>query len=393
MRRRARSPSGAASAPARRTRTGVAKSQQRVARVNNARANSRTPSIPAEWLAALLDIACSLPVEKGPEQVAAALVERVSALVPSCVVGISVGAKPPQKRVRFMGAAANGVMVSVHPQKGRPFPKREHELSLPVRHDHESAYLHIASDDGQSLGEGTPIHLFMTRVADVLASALHTTRLVSAKGRESLELREQIIRSAKLASLGQMAAGVVHELNNPLTSIVGYSDYLRAKAERDKADPHDIERLRRIGESASRILRFSRDLVQYARPSGKDMEAVDLAAVVRQSVSICEHLVERGGIQLEVDVDPELPVIQAVGGQLEQVLINLITNAVHAVENGGKVLVRATNEPPKIGASQSELELDYLLQSSKRSRFGVGVEGGSRGGGGPEIFWEWSSKE
>jgi len=70
---------------------------------------------------------------------------------------------------------------------------------------------------------------------------------------------------------------------------------------------------------------------------------------VRQSVSICEHLIERGGIALEVEVDPELPVIQAVAGQLEQVLINLITNAVHAVENGGKVgkvLVKAAGDGP-----------------------------------------------
>jgi two-component system, NtrC family, sensor kinase len=106
----------------------------------------------------------------------------------------------------------------------------------------------------------------------------------------------------------------------------------------------DIEKLRRIGASAQRILRFSRDLVQYARPSGKDTESVDLAAVVRQSVSICEHLVERGGITLGVEVDPQLPVVQAVAGQLEQVLINLITNAVHAVENGGRVVVRAQVE-------------------------------------------------
>jgi hypothetical protein len=59
----------------------------------------------------------------------------------------------------------------------------------------------------------------------------------------------------------------------------------------------------------------------------------------------------------------------------------------------GKVLVRARNQPPKIGASQSELELDYLLQSSDQSRIGVGVAGGSRGGGGPGVFWEWASKE
>nr|HEX4317648.1 ATP-binding protein [Kofleriaceae bacterium] len=154
-------------------------------------------------------------------------------------------------------------------------------------------------------------------------------------------LQQQVVRSERLATLGELAAGVVHELNNPLTSITVYAEYLVRKLEASGAEVSDLEKLRRIGASAQRILRFSRDLVQYARPSGKDMESVDLAAVVRQSVSICEHLVERGGIALTVEVDPELPPIRAVAGQLEQVLINLITNAVHAVEAGGQVVVRA----------------------------------------------------
>ncbi len=157
-------------------------------------------------------------------------------------------------------------------------------------------------------------------------------------------LQQQIVRAERLATLGELAAGVVHELNNPLTSITVYAEYLVRKLESQGADGQDLEKLRRIGASAQRILRFSRDLVQYARPSGKETEAVDLAAVVRQSVSICEHLIERGGIALGVDVDPELPVIQAVHGQLEQVLINLITNAVHAVDTGGRVQVRAQLE-------------------------------------------------
>lgn len=154
-------------------------------------------------------------------------------------------------------------------------------------------------------------------------------------------LQQQVIRAERLATLGELAAGVVHELNNPLTSVTVYADYLVRKLEAQGADANDVEKLRRIGASAQRILRFTRDLVQYARPSGRDLEPVDLSGVVRQSVSICEHLVERGGISLTVEVDPELPVIQAVAGQLEQVLINLITNAVHAVENGGQVVVRA----------------------------------------------------
>ncbi|HWO20898.1 MAG TPA: ATP-binding protein [Kofleriaceae bacterium] len=159
-------------------------------------------------------------------------------------------------------------------------------------------------------------------------------------------LQQQVIRSERLATLGELAAGVVHELNNPLTSITVYAEYLVRKLEKAGAEEADLEKLRRIGASAQRILRFSRDLVQYARPSGTDLELVDVAGVVRQSVSICDHLVERGGISLTVEVDPELPVIRAVAGQLEQVLINLITNAVHAVESGGQVVVRARVDGP-----------------------------------------------
>jgi PAS domain S-box-containing protein len=154
-------------------------------------------------------------------------------------------------------------------------------------------------------------------------------------------LQQQIVRAERLATLGELAAGVVHELNNPLTSITVYADYLVRKLESQGQEAGDLEKVRRIGASAQRILRFSRDLVQYARPSGKQLEPVDLAGVVRQSVSIVEHLLERGNIGLDIDLDPELPVVQAVAGQLEQVLINLITNAVHAVESGGRVVVRA----------------------------------------------------
>ncbi|MDX2092413.1 MAG: ATP-binding protein [Kofleriaceae bacterium] len=159
-------------------------------------------------------------------------------------------------------------------------------------------------------------------------------------------LRDQVMRAERLATLGELAAGVVHELNNPLTSITVYAEYLVRKLEAQGAEETDVEKLRRIGASAQRILRFSRDLVQYARPSGRDLEPVDVSQVVRQSVSICEHLIERGGIELAIDVDPQLPALHAVSGQLEQVFINLITNAVHAVDQGGKVIVRAISEGP-----------------------------------------------
>ncbi len=154
-------------------------------------------------------------------------------------------------------------------------------------------------------------------------------------------LQQQVVRQERLATLGELAAGVVHELNNPLTSITVYAEYLVRRLEAQGQDAADVEKLRRIGAGAQRILRFSRDLVQYARPSGKDLEPVDLTSVVRQCVSICEHVAEHSGAALEVDLSPDLPVIHAARGQLEQVLINLITNAVHAVDQGGRVIVRA----------------------------------------------------
>ena len=155
-------------------------------------------------------------------------------------------------------------------------------------------------------------------------------------------LQKQVIQAERLATLGQLAAGVVHELNNPLTSITVYADYLLGKAVRDAATPEgDREKLRRILASAQRILAFTRELVQYAKPVGYELDAVEVNDVVRTAVSFCEHLFERAAIELHLDLSPDVPPIHAVPGQLEQVVINLVTNAAHAVEaSGGVVAVR-----------------------------------------------------
>jgi len=178
------------------------------------------------------------------------------------------------------------------------------------------------------------------------------------------ELQDQVIQAERLATLGQLAAGVVHELNNPLTSISVYADYLLHKSVL-ATDSGDREKLARIGQSASRIQRFTRELVQYAKPVGDEIDVVDLNAVVRQSVSFCEHLFDHNGIALELALDPELPPVAAIPGQLEQVLINLITNAAHAVEGagaggtvrlstfsgGGQVAVAVTDTGPGVAAA------------------------------------------
>jgi two-component system NtrC family sensor kinase len=304
----------------------------------------RTGEIPAEWLSALLTLACALPIEEGPEAVANVLVETVGRILPDHAFGLSLNeAFEPDKTDggRFLRTAPQGSHVGLTPSAARLFPELGNERVLEMGGEHQGIRIHVASDIPVMLVDGSAVHLFVLRVAEVLSSALRTTRLVSAKGRESLELRGQIIQSEKLASLGQIAAGVVHELNNPLTSIVGYSDYLRAKAERTSGDPNDVERLRRIGEAAGRILRFSRDLIAYARPSIEPPSPVAIHSVVDQAFVFCEHVLGLADIRVERRFAPDVRPVLGVRDQLTQVFVNLFTNACHAMEpRGGTLLVQ-----------------------------------------------------
>ena len=175
---------------------------------------------------------------------------------------------------------------------------------------------------------------------------------VVAVGQDQTKLRDlqaQVIQAEKLATLGELAAGVVHELNNPLTSITVYAEYLVRKAHRavERAEatipePADIEKLERISAGAHRIQRFARDLVQYAKPAGAELDVVDVNDAVVQSVSFCEHVFERAGAAHALELAPQLPTVYAVPGQIEQVLINLITNAAHAIDGGGTVTIRTS---------------------------------------------------
>jgi PAS domain S-box-containing protein len=180
------------------------------------------------------------------------------------------------------------------------------------------------------------------------------TQAVVAVGHDQTKVRElqrHLIQAEKLATLGQLAAGVAHELNNPLTSITVYAEYLLRKAEaraRGEAidpagggDAGDVDKLRRIAAGATRIQAFARDLVEYAKPAGEVFQPIPLGAVVRQALSFCQHLFEPTEIVLAVDLEEELPPAEAVAGQLEQVVINLVTNAVQACGARGRVEVRA----------------------------------------------------
>lgn len=152
-------------------------------------------------------------------------------------------------------------------------------------------------------------------------------------------LEQRVVQAEKLASLGQLAASVVHEINNPMTAISTYADALvKRSLGQPGVDQGDIEKYRKIVDNSDRVLRFTRDLVSYTRPAQDKPALVDLVATVEQAVSFCEHVLKKHNVTLLRQLEPVAPFL-AVRTNLVQVLVNLITNACHATQPGGSVTV------------------------------------------------------
>ena len=141
-------------------------------------------------------------------------------------------------------------------------------------------------------------------------------------------LEAQIIQSDKMASIGQLVSGVAHELNNPLTSIAGLAELLLERP------PHlelPREHLRVIHEQAERAGRIVRNLLTFARKGVPEKGAVDLREVVRRTSLLITYELRLHGIELDSDLSPDDTVVQGDRYELQQVLLNLVTNAVQAV--------------------------------------------------------------
>ena len=152
-------------------------------------------------------------------------------------------------------------------------------------------------------------------------------------------LERQVIQAEKLATLGQLAAGVVHELNNPLTSISVYGDYLVRLLERG-GDKSDLDKASKIVEGAARIQKLTRDLMSYARPSGEYEWVHDQRRGASRRWSSASTSSGAARREVTLALADGLPRVHAIRAQLHQVLINLITNAIHALPpTGGHVTV------------------------------------------------------
>jgi signal transduction histidine kinase len=312
--------------------------------------------VPARWLDQLLLSSMQLPLCNGESAVYDAMVGALAGILPNYAVGACFAAENErgvrgQVVVTRLTDGPPATARGVDPTRIFPWVRCEH--AVPVPGTGQGATLHVGSDeDDLDRGSSAAVNL-LERAAVALGSALVHCRAIAARaapppGAGAFEQR--MLQADKLATFGQIAAGLVHELNNPLTSIVAYSDYLMRKAvaaialdQRASVDTEDMERLRRISESANRMLRFTRDLVTYARPSSGVAAPVVLHTVIDQAVAFCEHVLTGAGARVERRYGADVLTVRGVGEQLVQVFVNLLTNAAQAApEQGGVVVVETS---------------------------------------------------
>ncbi|MFI5395449.1 MAG: ATP-binding protein [Candidatus Binatia bacterium] len=149
------------------------------------------------------------------------------------------------------------------------------------------------------------------------------------------KMLEQLHRADRLAAAGELAAGVAHEVNNALTGILGQAELAQQAG--------DVEALRaamaRVETQGRRIAEIVQELLGFARPRPPQREAIDLRALVRDTLGLMAHELGREGVRSELRVTSELPRVFADAKQIQQVLVNLFTNAMQAMEPQGGSLV------------------------------------------------------
>src|SRR6266404_2735674 len=141
-------------------------------------------------------------------------------------------------------------------------------------------------------------------------------------------LETQLVQSEKLAAVGQLVSGVAHELNNPLTSIAGLSEFLLEQKELGKKDRGHLQVIQEQAERAGRIVR---NLLTFARKGAAERVPVDLNDVIRRTLSLTSYDLKLQDIQVERELSGALPDVFGDRHGLQQVVLNLVTNAAHAV--------------------------------------------------------------
>ena len=208
------------------------------------------------------------------------------------------------------------------------------EQTIPVRSDDEFGQL-AASFNSMTLALG--------KSEAELREWGHTLEQKVEKRTQELRIAEaETARTEKLASVGLLAAGIAHELNNPLTGVLTFTTLLRKKMPDATADAEDLDLVIRETKRCATIIRR---LLDFAREKTPEKKYADLNQVIEDTARIIERPASFRDIEIAMDLDPELPQVWVDADLIKQVVMNMLVNAQHAIEHEGSITVRTRRCP------------------------------------------------
>jgi two-component system NtrC family sensor kinase len=171
---------------------------------------------------------------------------------------------------------------------------------------------------------------------------------------ERRRLQEQLIQSEKMSAIGQLIAGVAHDLNNPLASVVGFSDFLAEAAE---IPPSLREPLQVIRQEAERAATIVKNLLSFARTQEGERTRQPIRVLLESTLVLLRNQLMAHKVEAALDVEPGLPDLEVSANQIKQVFVNLINNACQAIESdapSGRIWITAKRAPEGVAVSVTD---------------------------------------
>ena len=203
----------------------------------------------------------------------------------------------------------------------------------------------VRSDDefGQLAATFNSMTVALRKSEEELREWGHTLEQKVEKRTQELRIAEaETARSEKLASVGLLAAGIAHELNNPLTGVLTFTTLLRKKLPDGNPDAEDLDLVIRETKRCAAIIRR---LLDFAREKTPEKKFANLNQVIEDTARIIERPASFRDIEIAMDLDPELPQVWVDADLIKQVIMNMLVNAQHAIEHEGSITVRTRRCP------------------------------------------------
>ena len=200
----------------------------------------------------------------------------------------------------------------------------------PNGHISSESELMVQTPQGKSLPVSISFAPLSTDGEKVMIISLRDLSLRKRLEAEREEMERQVYQSSKLASIGELSAGVAHEINNPLNGVINFAQLL--KDEEKPRSEFEQQMIDGIIDEGERIARIVRGLLAFARADTHELRQVHFADSIATSIALFGRQFEKDGIKVEIDLEPNLPPVRADGSRLRQVVVNMISNAHHALK-------------------------------------------------------------